>query len=177
MKIVEIVGRVPPHIVRRRGGIRPDDYFVDRAEVLYHGTTLKRAEQILHQDIQPTLGEFIRSVYPRANVKPVVLATDTNFKRNILGAIRFHLAMELYASPDAIYEVTIPDFIQHGAVVEIRTDRSKFRQSTAMHKPQRGIETFDYYSFEPVKVDRIISGNELVSFFGESFLWSYLRYE
>jgi hypothetical protein len=125
--------------------------------VLYHGTTVRRAEHILKDGLEPRLGEFFRSVYPRARVRPFISAADEPYLRKVFSAIRHAVGQEVGSDK---WRVTWEEFRAHAAVLVIETDRPKFRQATAMDRPQRGIEKYDYYAFERVQADRLIRGEE-----------------
>jgi len=149
------------------------DYEIDAAPVVYHGTTISRARSMDHV-IEPRTGDFLREVYPRAKMQPLVFAADRQCKGKIWSSIRFSVAQELGIER---WDVTIRQFVENAALLEIATDRPKFRQASAHHRPQRGVEKFDFFSAETVKADRVIVGRELVEFFGEGFLQANLIYD
>lgn len=149
------------------------DYQIDAAPVVYHGTTITRARSMNHV-IEPRVGDFLREVYPRARMQPLVFAADRQCRGKIWSSIRFAVAQELGIER---WEVTIRQFVENAALLEIETGRHKFRQATTDHRPQRGVEKFDFYSAEAVKADRVIVGRELVDFFGVAFLQANLIYD
>jgi len=149
------------------------DYEIDAAPVVYHGTTIARARS-MDRVIEPRVGSFLREVYPRARMAPLVFAADRQCKGKIWSSIRYAVAQELGIER---WDVTIRQFVENAALLEIGTDRPKFRQASADHRPQRGVEKFDFYSAETVKADRVIVGRELVEFFGAGFLQANLIYD
>lgn len=144
---------------------------LNAASIIYHGTTKERVKQ-MNGRIEPRVGELVRSVYPRAKVSPVVFAADENGKTKVFSAIRFAVAQELGIHK---FDVTIPQFVEHAAILKIETDRHKFDQTGQYHKPQRGIEKHDYYSYEPTRIDGVITGEAVIDFFGIDFLEMHLK--
>jgi hypothetical protein len=152
-----------------------EPYYADQATVLYHGTSLTKAREILSHGLHPKIGDFVRAFYPKFKGQPVIFAADDTFKRKCFKAALFAVSRELGYEHD--YQVEEDEFYKNAAVLVIEADRNKFKQATTYHKPQRGIEKFDYYSFSPVTVDKVITGEELKTFFGpaasQHFMWAY----
>jgi hypothetical protein len=174
--IAPLMARKASRIVRMSDPRLTDEelyYELDAAPIVYHGTTIARARSMDHV-IEPRVGDFLRDVYPRARMVPLVFAADRQCKSKIWSSIRFAVAQELGIER---WEVTIRQFVENAALLEVESDRLKFRQASSHHKPQRGVEKFDFFSVETVKADRVIVGRELVEFFGMDFLQANLIYD
>lgn len=176
LSIDTLPGRKPSRRIRMSDPRYTDteiDYEIDAAPVVYHGTTISRARSMGHV-IEPRVGDFLREVYPRAKMAPLVFAADRQCKGKIWSSIRYAVARELGIDR---WDVTIQQFVENASLLEIATDRPKFRQATTHHKPQRGVEQFDFFASETVKADRVLVGKEVVEFFGADFLQANLIYD
>ena len=130
---------------------------------LYHGTLKDHIPTIQRDGIQPQVGSFIRKVYPKAKISPLVYAAEKQDKGKVFSSIRNAVADKLGKTK---YEVSKDEFIEHGAVAVIQHDAEKMEQCTRDRKPYRSVEKWDYYCSQPVHPDSFLTGDEMVEFFG-----------
>lgn len=123
---------------------------------LYHATLIDNVPSILHAGLTPRVGKIAGGIY-KDRAKPLVFATDLQGARRCYCALMSQINMKIGHMPNA------EEVAQHGALLIISKDVDKFHQYSAGAKRRKGsIEPGDHYSEEPIRVDQVIKGNDLV---------------
>jgi len=124
---------------------------------LYHGTLAKNVPSILANGLNPTVGEFTRSIYAN-KAKPLVFAADASGSRGVYCSLvgQMHAKLGITAYPPSAEDVA-----KHCAILVISKDVGKFRQYNSTRR-SGSKEPTDYTSQETIHIDRVITGKELL---------------
>lgn len=126
-----------------------------RAKELFHGTLATNVDSILSNGLNPTVGEFTKSIYS-TKAKPLIFAADTKGSRAVYCALQSQIGIKLNKFPLSAEEIA-----KHGAILVISKDVGKFKQYVSKRR-QGSKEPTDYTSRETVHIDNVITGNELL---------------
>lgn len=123
-------------------------------ETLYHGTLLKNVKSIKTHGLKPTVGKFTKGIYGK-KAKPLVFAAPKSRARAVYCSLVSNIAHMIGHAPSE------NEIEQHGAIAVIEADAGKFQQHTK-NRRKGSLEPSDHYSIECVKVDKFLTGKELV---------------
>ena len=135
--------------------MRAKEFLRENAVELYHGTLRTNVQSILANGLNPTVGEFTKSIYA-SKAKPLVFAADIKGSRAVYCALQSQIGMKLGKFPPTAEEIA-----QHGALLVISRDVDKFRQHNAKRR-QGSKEPTDYTSQRTVHIDNVITGKDLL---------------
>lgn len=135
--------------------MRAKEFINENVTELYHGTLRTNVPSILANGLNPTVGEFTKSIYAN-KAKPLVFAADIKGSRAVYCALQSQIGMKLGKFPPSAEEIA-----QYGALLVISRDVNKFRQYNAKRR-QGSKEPTDYTSQETIHIDKVITGKELL---------------
>ena len=154
--------------------IEPFDAVVERAgtplstsKTLYHGTTLENAKDALQHGIWASVGDFVSDVYrgPEYDHDNLVFAADKNGITKALNAMSYHVAKKLRKSQ---HTITSNELYTHGALLVIRSGAEDMDHhddhSQYWGEVPDAVEPDDYFSYETVIPDYLLTGKKLRRF-------------
>jgi pyrimidine deaminase RibD-like protein len=122
---------------------------------LYHGTLATNVDSILANGLNPTVGEFTKSIYAN-KAKPLVFAADINGSRAVYCALASQIGRKFNKFPPSA-----ADIARHGAILVISRDVGKFKQHNSTRR-QGSKEPSDYTSQETIHIDNVLTGKDLL---------------
>lgn len=122
---------------------------------LYHATLVDNIPSILSNGLTPTVGEWTKSLY-RNKAEPLVFAADLRGSRNVYCALDSQIRRKLNKK-----ELSAEDIAKYGAIVVISKNVNRFKQHIS-NKNQGSIEPGNYFSPEIIKIDEVITGQNLL---------------
>jgi 8-oxo-dGTP pyrophosphatase MutT (NUDIX family) len=141
-------------------------------KTLYHGTTVEIAQNAMQHGLYPSVGEFVRNFYgddDGGGLDNLVFAADKAGMHKAVNAMEFHVGKKLGVSP---HQLTDKQLYQNGAILVIRsgmdTNDSLYHRSNDDHMDYDDhptqVEPGDYYGYEAVDPDYMLTGIKLKRF-------------
>lgn len=121
---------------------------------LYHGTLKENLPKIRKEGLVPRVGKFVERLYGKKAV-PLIFATNKEGARRVYCTLSSQIEAKIGRIP------TIQDFREHGAILEIEKDASRFSTNLS-NRDVGSIEKGDFYSKVPVSIDNVYEGDDLV---------------
>jgi hypothetical protein len=121
--------------------------------VLYHGTLKSLIPTIKVHGLQPREGALWSGV-------PLVFAADAEHRQKLVAVMLSQIGKVIGKD---FHKMSAADVVQYGTIAVI-TDTATFQRAKGRGKPIRYLERADYYSAQPVKVDRFLVDDALVRF-------------
>lgn len=145
----------------------------DEHLVLYHATLRDNVNEIMLNGLQARVGEMVKHFYvddetTEADLEPLVFAADVGRLQACVNAMA-HLIWQVKFNRDPSKRTrafSMSAIREFGAVCVIEADVSAFEHHDgdyAVAYPH-AVEDGDYFSRDAVSVDRVIVGEELISF-------------
>jgi len=142
----------------------------------------------MSKGLYPSVGQFVEEVYRDRNPQKYVFFSDNKMLGKVLTSIQHHLQNTLGR------DVTWEDIRNHGAIIKLegvspekggpvrsykkppRKPGEPFRQwlsRTRMDPPPAPVESGDYYSSSPIKVETVITGMPMMRLFRRAGLFPH----
>jgi hypothetical protein len=121
--------------------------------VLYHGTLKSLIPAIKTHGLQPREGALWSGV-------PLVFAADAEHRQKLVAVMLAQIGKVIGKD---FHKMSAADVVQYGAIAII-TDTTAFQRAKGKGKPIRYLERADYYSDQPVTVDRFLVDDALMAF-------------
>lgn len=128
--------------------------FENKQQELYHATLRKNVQNIRSQGLKPNVGKFTREIYG-SKAKPLIFAASRKDTRAAYCSLISNIASIVGHYPSA------KDLAKHGAILIINKDAHKFKQYKS-NRRRGSLESNDFYSTEPVNIDRALTGDEVI---------------